>query len=74
MFKGVSSSDSDEDHHIVIRKLLQYTVETKTTIPESPLNTHDFSSIRLPTQGIVGPANQNGCIILCVGNLTDEKF
>jgi hypothetical protein len=23
---------------------------------------------------IVGPANQNGCIILCVGNLADEKF
>jgi hypothetical protein len=23
---------------------------------------------------IVGPANQNGCIILCVGNLVDEKF
>jgi hypothetical protein len=23
---------------------------------------------------IVGPANQNGCVILCVGNLADEKF
>jgi hypothetical protein len=23
---------------------------------------------------IVGPANQNGCIILCVGNFADEKF
>jgi hypothetical protein len=23
---------------------------------------------------IVGPANQNGCIILRVGNLADEKF
>jgi hypothetical protein len=23
---------------------------------------------------IVGPANQNGCITLCVGNLADEKF
>jgi hypothetical protein len=23
---------------------------------------------------IGGPANQNGCIILCVGNLADEKF
>jgi hypothetical protein len=23
---------------------------------------------------IVGPANQNGCIILCVGNLAVEKF
>jgi hypothetical protein len=23
---------------------------------------------------IVGPANQNGCIVLCVGNLADEKF
>jgi hypothetical protein len=27
-------------------------------------------------RGIVGPANQNGCIIrvLCVGNLVDEEF
>jgi hypothetical protein len=24
--------------------------------------------------GIVGPANQNGCIILRVGNLADEKL
>jgi hypothetical protein len=24
--------------------------------------------------GKVGPANQNGCVILCVGNLADEKF
>jgi hypothetical protein len=23
---------------------------------------------------IVGPANRNGCIILCVGNLADEEF
>jgi hypothetical protein len=23
---------------------------------------------------IVGPANENGCVILCVGNLADEKF
>jgi hypothetical protein len=22
----------------------------------------------------VGPANQNGCIILCADNLADEKF
>jgi hypothetical protein len=25
-------------------------------------------------QCIVGPANQGGCITLCVGNLADEKF
>jgi hypothetical protein len=24
--------------------------------------------------GIVGPANQGGCIIRCVGNLADEKL
>jgi hypothetical protein len=23
---------------------------------------------------IVGPAKQNGCVILCVGNLADERF
>jgi hypothetical protein len=27
-----------------------------------------------PVNAIVGPANQNGCIILRVGNLADEKF
>jgi hypothetical protein len=25
-------------------------------------------------QSIVGPANQGGCIIRCVGNLADEKL
>jgi hypothetical protein len=23
---------------------------------------------------IAGPANQNGCIMVCAGNLADEKF
>jgi hypothetical protein len=28
----------------------------------------------LEYHSIFGPVNQNGCIILCVGNLADEKF
>jgi hypothetical protein len=37
-------------------------------------HTSEHRSLNLTITVMLGPANQSGCIILCVDNLVDEKF
>jgi hypothetical protein len=45
----------------------------KISLVVSEMN-YEFMSLTSCKDGIVGPANQNGCIILYVGKLADGKF
>jgi hypothetical protein len=55
-FEGVSSSGSNVHLRIVIRRLLGFVFEhnmgNKMAVMEIPFNIRDFSSVRLPIQGI----------------------
>jgi hypothetical protein len=60
------------EHHT-----LQYikSCVTDTYIYDFLLSTHSLhANVSSDNLGTVGPANQTGCIILCAGNLADEKF
>jgi hypothetical protein len=53
MFEGASSSDSNVDRYVIVRKLLDSSLhvrwKAKFAIQETMLNTQDFSSIKLYT-------------------------